>query len=94
MATWQYARLQLNRDPGNSMEATGFLLLPGDGDWRELGVVQSLFGLVTDLGRDGWEMVGMPLDVNSVFTYQAANATWHDRAYFVEREFWFKREAS
>lgn len=89
---WEYARLQLSCDPGKDVnEIYGFLSPPGASDWEQLGLVTDITALLNKLGRDGWELVGMPSDVNAVFTYQAANSTWHDRASFVERHFLFKR---
>jgi hypothetical protein len=38
-------------------------------------------------------LLGPPNDVNAVFTYKAGNETWHDRASWVERDFWLKRPA-
>ena len=48
---------------------------------------------VDKLGFEGWEMVGNPVSQNAVFTYKAANGTWHDRSYWVTRDYWFKRPA-
>lgn len=91
---WEYARLKLTCDPGKDITVYyGYLALPGSASWKELGVVESIINAINDLGREGWELVGPPNDLNSVFTYKAGNDTWHDRAYFVERDFWLKRPA-
>jgi hypothetical protein len=92
--TWEYAQLHLSYDPGAADASIyGWLALPDDDEWQKLGKVEKLRALINRLGSEGWEMVGGPSSQNSVFTYQAGNDTWHDRAYWVERDFWFKREA-
>ncbi|WP_433222268.1 hypothetical protein ACQP00_23005 [Dactylosporangium sp. CS-047395] len=93
--TWEYARLQLTCDPGkNPYEFHGLLGLPGTTSWHDLGILDSVTATLNDLGSEGWELVGTPSDLNAVYTYQAANETYHDRAYTVERCFWFKRPAA
>ncbi len=66
-------------------------------EWRDLGVLtgelNTVFGHLNKLGGYGWELVGPPNDLNAVFTYKAANDTWHDRACWVQRDFWLKRQA-
>ncbi len=95
MPKWEYAQARFTRDPGSeTMQIYGWLALPGDTAWRELGKLGGPLEAVNQLGSDGWEMVGSPVSQDSVFTYKAANSTWHDRAYWVERDFWFKREAT
>lgn len=92
---WEYAQLRLTRDPGaEEMPISAWLALPGDTEWQELGKVTGSSQIVSRLGSEGWEMLGNPISQNSVFTYKASNETWHDRAYWVERDFWFKREAT
>jgi hypothetical protein len=92
---WEYSHLVLTCDPGKDpTEARGYLALPDATAWKELGLVANITALLNELGRDGWELVGAPSDLNAVYSYQAANSTWHDRAYFVERRFWLKRPAS
>jgi hypothetical protein len=91
---WEYARLTLTCDPGVDTNVVhGYLGLPGTTSWMELGVIESQTNVINDLGREGWELVGPPNDVNSVYTYKSGNETWHDRASFVERNFWLKRPA-
>jgi hypothetical protein len=92
---WEYARLQLTCDPGNNpSEIRGLLGLPGTTTWKDLGILNSVTATLNNLGSEGWELLGPPSDLNAVYTYKAANETWHDRAYFVERNFWFKRPAA
>ena len=90
---WEYARLKLTCDPGVGITVYGYLGLPDTSSWKELGVIESQTQLINSLGQEGWELVGSPTDLNAVYTYKAGNDTWHDRAYFVEREFWLKRPA-
>jgi hypothetical protein len=91
---WEYARFKLIRDPAYADAPTyGYLALPGDANWKELGVVVNTTLALNDLGKQGWELVGPPNDLNTVFTYKASNDTYHDRAHFVERDFWLKRPA-
>ncbi|XVU28206.1 hypothetical protein ACQPZJ_14525 [Actinoplanes sp. CA-054009] len=90
---WEYSQLLLTRDPGKDLnEIYGFLALPGSTEWKQLGLPASISPTLNQLGSAGWELLGPPVDVNAVFTYQAANTTWHDRASFVEHTFWFKRQ--
>ncbi len=64
----------------------------GDAAWQKLGQMVSAMPIMAKLGSEGWELVGPPATLAAVFTYRAANDTWHDRAYWVECDFWFKRE--
>jgi hypothetical protein len=91
---WEYALLRFTRDPGNDvMSFHGWLFTPGADDWKQLNDEKlSHTKEVNRLGAEGWELIGPPISQDSVFTYKAANGTWHDRAYWVERDFWFKRE--
>lgn len=90
---WEYAQLVLQRDPGDDVSAIyGFLRRTGDDEWVRLGLVTDTLSVLSGLGQAGWELVGSPVDVNAVFAYQAGNDSMHDRAYFLERGFWFKRQ--
>lgn len=92
MTRWEYAQLRLTRDPGaEGMAVKGWLALPGDESWQKLGVLEESRSLINRLGSEGWEMVGSPTSQNAVFTYKAANQTWHDKASWVSRDYWFKR---
>ena len=88
---WEYARIYQSYDPGGKKSAHAYLLLPCDTEWKDLGEMGDVFFKITELGNEGWELIGPPHDVNTVFTYKAANDTWHDRAHWIEREYWFKR---
>jgi hypothetical protein len=91
--TWEHTQLRLTCDPGaDGMPIYGWLAHPTDTKWQELGKIESVVPLINQLGAEGWEMVGSPVSQSAVFTYKAANETWHDRAYWVVRDFWFKRE--
>ena len=91
---WEYAQLRFTCDPGvDGLPIYGWLTYPPDTKWKELGKIESVGSLMNRLGKEGWEMVGTPVSQNAVFSYKAANETWHDRAYWVTRDFWFKREA-
>jgi len=91
---WEYLLLRYTRDPGaDTMDIQGWLLIPGAEDWKKLED-KSPHKEVNRLGSDGWELVSAPVSQDSVFSYKAANETWHDRAYWVERDFWFKRETA
>jgi len=70
----------------------GWLAFDDDTVWQELGQLATVMPVIATLGSEGWELVGPPTSLNAVFTYRASNDTWHDRAYWVQREFWFKRE--
>ena len=90
---WEYAVLLLMCDPGVAVDKFwGYMAFPGETKYQELGIVENILEKFNSLGRDGWEMVGSPTYVNSVFTYKAGNDTWHDRAYPLETKFYFKRE--
>jgi hypothetical protein len=92
MQRWEYAQLRLTCDPGkDGVPVEGWLALPGDESWQKLGVLEESRSTVNRLGSEGWEMVGSPTSQNAVFTYKAANDIWHDRAYWVSRDYWFKR---
>jgi hypothetical protein len=89
---WEYAQLKLTRDPGSDINIVyGYLGLPDETTWTELGALKNTLTTLNDLGKKGWALLGPPSDVNSVFSYKAGNETWHDRAYWVERDFWLKR---
>jgi hypothetical protein len=90
---WEYAQLRLTRDPGkDGVPVYGWLALPEDETWQSLGELEESRSLINKLGSEGWEMVGSPTSQAAVFTYKAANDVWHDRGYWVERDFWFKRQ--
>jgi hypothetical protein len=93
MPRWEYALLRLTRDPGQEgVPVFGWLWLPGDEAWRELKDPKGLLHL-NELGSEGWEMIAPPTTQNAVFTYKAASDVWHDRACWVEKDFWLKRMA-
>ena len=88
---WEYAVLLYTKDPAHAQNPVrAWLTLPG----KEQEEVTDHKGLVNELGSEGWEMVGPPDMLNAVFTYHASNDTWHDRAYWVEAWFYFKREVT
>ena len=90
---WEYAVLALTCDPGVATDKFyGHMKFPGDAKYRELGVIEDVLQKINSMGREGWELVGPPTYLNSVFTYQAGNGTWHDRAYPIETKYHFKRE--
>jgi hypothetical protein len=90
---WEYAQLRLTCDPGaQAIPMYGWLAVGDNTVWQELGQLASAMPVIARLGSEGWELIGPPASLNAVFTYRAANDTWHDRAYWVQREFWFKRE--
>jgi hypothetical protein len=89
---WEYATITLTRDPGEADWTPNiWLWLPGATEAQKITDVD-FFTTLNALGSDGWEMVGMPSTQDAVFTYKAANDTWHDRAYWVEKVYWLKRE--
>ena len=92
---WEYALLRFTRDPGaDVMKSQGWLLTPETDDWKRIDDEKpSALREANRLGAEGWELIGPPISQDSVFTYKAANETWHDRAYWIERDFWFRREA-
>ena len=93
---WEYAFLRVLCDPGaEGLPSYGYLATPPDTTkWQELGLLENVLQVLLDLGSEGWEMMGPPTGLKAVFSYQAANDTWHDRAYYVEKDYWFKRELS
>lgn len=92
MTRWEYAQLRLTCDPAEKgVPVKGWLALPWDEKWQELGVLEESRSLINKLGSEGWEMVGSPTSENAVFTYKAASEVWHDKAAWVSRDYWFKR---
>lgn len=73
------------------MPVHGWLGLPGKDSWEELGELSNPKSVIDKLGSEGWEIVGNPISQNAVFTYKAASGVWHDRASWIEKDFWFKR---
>ena len=81
---WEYGVVWIQTDPASSKQtARGWLRLPGSEQWEDLGKVNG-WDFLDRLGLDGWELVGPPSAQKAVFTYKAANETWHDRSYAVE----------
>lgn len=91
---WEYAVVRCYRDPGESTGVVkSWFYGPGQTAWAELDGSNTC-ALLNTYGTEGWELMGPPETQNAVFTYHASNDTWHDRAYWVERTFWLKREVS
>jgi hypothetical protein len=91
--TWEYAVVSIRADPGSTDGAShGWLRLPGTDQWEDLGKLSG-WDFIDRLGSEGWELIGPPSSQKAVFTYKAANGTWHDRSYSVESTYLFKREA-
>jgi hypothetical protein len=84
---WEYATMWHYRDPGtDDMPVTSWVRMPNQ-EFRLVATDERL-----DMGADGWELVGAPHVESAVFTYKAGNDTWHDRSYWVEMYWYYKRE--
>jgi hypothetical protein len=90
---WEYMQIVVNRDPGQDkwpvtlgyfQGAGEFVPLPTD----DIGEVLDSFGL------EGWELVGPPETQHAVAGTPSFGGAFIDRAFWVERRFWLKRELS
>jgi hypothetical protein len=93
--SWEYATLNLKRDPRNG-DVTGFLAFPGDDKWSELGKVESPLSILNRVGADGWELVGQPSYEHAAFkTDPLPKAEYGvDRAWWIEARYVFKRQVT
>jgi hypothetical protein len=89
--TWEYAQLALEREPkpGGDWPIRAFLHLELQGA-VEITYTDTV-ALINDLGRQGWELLGPPEVVNVAAVHTDSGGLHRQRAYWVERRFWLKR---
>ena len=92
---WEYLFLSTAVDPGadgwDTKLPQWWMWGPGDEKYKDAGTTPFAV-LLNRLGSEGWELIGPPNAQKAVFTYKAANDTWHDRSYNVETTWVLKRE--
>lgn len=79
----------MTRVPGGTWPTSAKVEI-NDGETVDLGSMTPI-GALTKLGGDGWELVGAPEVQNAVLPVKDSDGVSLDRAFWVERRFWFKR---
>lgn len=91
--TWEYAQVVQSREPApvKGWPIAAVLHL-GGGDEIALDDADNVMRALDSLGQDGWELVGPPEVFSVVATHVDSGGGQRDRAYWVERRFWLKRQ--